>query len=1012
VADALLPADPTQEELDETYEIALRILYRLLFVAYAEDRDLLPLHASTAYREHSLKRMAQRLADDRSREIVHGGEDFYWSEVTQVWKAVSRGNPGWDVPAYNGTLFSSDPEISPLGARIEDLTLSDRAFAPALAALVVDETEEGVEKPVDFRSLGVREFGTIYEGLLESELSVAETDLSVDVRSGAYLPAATGDEAVVRAGEVYLHDRSGARKATGSYYTKQFAVEHLLHHALEPALDEHLARLDGMSEREAGRRFFEFRVADIAMGSGHFLVAAIDRIERRLVGYLAERPLPDVKEELTRLRRVALENLGPDWAGEPIEDTQLLRRQVARRCIFGVDLNPMAVELARLSIWIHTFVPGLPLSLLDQNLVQGNSLVGIATFEEASELIQADSGDLFAFVASERLAAVREPLEKLGRLTDANDAEIREARELYSEMQRVTQAEGDLFTILTASRTNEELQTKLAEGRVATTPERQGDAFQAGLAREAEAELDGLDVLHFPLAFPHVFLGGRRGFDVILGNPPWEEATLERDAFWARHFPGLRGLPQHEQEVRIAQYEADRPDLVVQFEREKEAARRLRELLTAGAYPGMGTGDPDLYKAFVWRFWHLVSPDGGRLGVVLPRSALSAKGSGDFRKGMLERAEIVDLTMLLNNRQWVFEEVHPQYTIGLTAITRREDADECRLRLRGPYASLERFEAGAVKEPVKFYGREVEEWNDDASFPLLPSEESAEDFAQLRKSPRLDLDDGASWRARPHAELHATHDKPVMDLDSVERPDGFWPVFKGESFDLWTPDTGTYYAWADPEVVIPYLQRKRERATSRSAFAEFDAEWRGDPNTLPCRRPRVAFRDITNRTNRRTVIAALLPPEIFITNAAPYLLWPRGDERDEAYLLGVLCSLPLDWYSRRFVETHVNYYVFNPFPVPRPDHGDSRRSRVVALAGRLAACDDRFSEWAETVGVDCGPLPDDEKADRIQELDAVVAHLYGLTEAHLVHIFETFHEGWNYEERLRATLVHYRRMNS
>ena len=190
-----------------------------------------------------------------------------------------------------------------------------------------------------------------------------------------------------------------------------------------------------MPDREAGRRFFEFRVADIAMGSGHFLVGAVDRIERRLANYLAGRALPDVREEFARLRRTAAEQLGPDWSGDLIEDVQLLRRQVARRCIFGVDMNPMAVELARLSLWIHTFVPGLPLSLLDHNLVRGNSLVGVATFDEASELFEAESGanrSIFLPAVQRRLRTVRKPLEKLARLTDANDAEIREARELYA----------------------------------------------------------------------------------------------------------------------------------------------------------------------------------------------------------------------------------------------------------------------------------------------------------------------------------------------------------------------------------------------------------------------------------------------------------------------------------------------------------------------------------------------------------------------------------------------------
>jgi hypothetical protein len=151
----------------------------------------------------------------------------------------------------------------------------------------------------------------------------------------------------------------------------------------------------------------------------------------------------------------------------------------------------------------------------------------------------------------------------------------------------------------------------------------------------------------------------------------------------------------------------------------------------------------------------------------------------------------------------------------------------------------------------------------------------------------------------------------------------------------------------------------------------------------------------------------LIPGEVFVTNKAPYLLWPAGDEKDHAYLLGVLCSLPLDWYSRRFVEIGLNFFILNPFPVPRPPRESALWQRVVALAGRLGSPDKRFAQWAKAVGVSCGKLHPDEKQDMIAELDAVVAHLYGLTEAHLRILFETFHEGWDFEDRLRATLQHF-----
>lgn len=249
-----------------------------------------------------------------------------------------------------------------------------------------------------------------------------------------------------------------------------------------------------------------------------------------------------------------------------------------------------------------------------------------------------------------------------------------------------------------------------------------------------------------------------------------------------------------------------------------------------------------------------------------------------------------------------------------------------------------------------------------------------------------------------------------MILDP-EAADDLWPVYKGASFDLWEPDTGEYYAWADPDYICGVLQERRlnQANLGRSAFSELPREVIADPATLPCRSPRIAFRDVARATDSRTLHCALVPPEVVIANQAPYLLWARGDERDQAYLVAVLSSLPLDWYARRYVETRVNFYVFYPFPIPNPDRDDPLRRRVEELSGRLAAVDDRYARWAAAVGVPVGSVTDPaEKTDMIAELDAAVALLYGLDEADVRHIFETFHVGWDYHSRLDAVLSHYR----
>ncbi len=170
-----------------------------------------------------------------------------------------------------------------------------------------------------------------------------------------------------------------------------------------------------------------------------------------------------------------------------------------------------------------------------------------------------------------------------------------------------------------------------------------------------------------------------------------------------------------------------------------------------------------------------------------------------------------------------------------------------------------------------------------------------------------------------------------------------WPVYGGRSFNLWQPDTGDYYAWAEPQPITTALQQRRRRGQGnrRSAFSEFSREWAESRATLPCLSPRIAFRDVTNRTNNRTVIAALVPGDRVITNQAPYVLWPGGTEGDEAYLLGVLSSMVLDWFARRVVELHVpNSTTRTPAP---PASGSAPASSTSPAASPLPSRTTRAS---------------------------------------------------------------------
>lgn len=1016
IASRLAP-DPDEPVLAAAYDQTLNILFRLLFVAYGEDKDLLPYDTNSRYADHSLKRIARRLGEDINNGTLAFDDSAadLWEDVVQIWNAIDGGNKGWGIPPYNGGLFSADANTNPAGAALAQLRLTNSEFGPALTALLVDIGDSGeTVGPVDFRSLSVREFGTIYEGLLESELSVAPTDLTVDT-NGTYVPASRRQKIEIPVGTVYLHNRSGSRKATGSYFTKPFAVEHLLDHALEPALVDHLARiqkfLDAGDDAAAASVFFDFRCADIAMGSGHFLVAAVDRIEARLSAFLALNPISAITAGLDRLRVVAYDALGDLADGVEIETTSLLRRQIARRCIYGVDRNEIAVELSRLAIWIHTFVPGLPLSFLDHNLVVGDSLTGIGTIDEALGALGVDDAktgtmSLMREEIEGFLDRASTSLRRLGTIADATVADVKAARTAHLEALKNVAPASALFDLLVAARLG------IANAPLSVDE----DCLQRDAQRPVVLDaLTRLRALHFPVAFPEVFLRERPGFDCVLGNPPWETVKSEEHKFWGLRFPGLRSLPTGEMNREITRLRRTRPDLSAEYATQQAADDALRQLILAGPYPGLGAGDPDLSEVFAWRFMQLVAPSHGVFGVVLPRTVFMSKGTDRWRETLFASGQLLDLTTLVNSGGWVFDDVHQQWTVALTSYSKGRGPGTS-VSLHGPFRSLAEFRAGRSGPGAMLSVEDILKWTPGAGIPLLPSESAAGVYRKIRAHPAL-VSAEQPWEVRTYNEFHSTADKVenggVIDTH-VEHPAGWWPVYKGESFSLWNPWTGIAYGWAKPKLAEATLQTKRIKQIkgTRSAFAGMPTSWAEDRQTLPCRHPRIAWRKVARATDTRSFYAALLPPNVLSADHN-YLLFFTGDEcaREEAYILGVMCSMPFDWHARLWVEANFTASIVKPFPIPSSRRSDRTRRVVEKIAGRLAAVDERYEAWAAQVGVPVGPVLHDQRPDLIAKLDAAVAVLYGLDEVDLRVIYDTFHQRADYTAHCERVLAHHRTLS-
>ncbi len=541
-------ADFSEARLREVFEGTLTLLYRVLFVLYAEAGDLLPVRDVRGYLSCSLRRMCDEIAetagdhldtvDDRlaGRWTEHGTE--LYDRLLELAKTIAEGDPARNVPLYNGGLFVTSPAADDDSAEARNgrflsaWKVQDLALAKGLDALTrtLDSRTHGLVK-LDYRDLGVRQLGSIYEGLLEHRL-------------------------VLDGGAVKLDSTDDKRHATGSFYTPEHLVRFVVERTLGPVMRAHLRQMAARFEDARQKKidaatladeFFDLTVVDPSMGSGHFLVTAIDWITDELVDFLAAHPRSILQGELKRTRETILaevEQQGVTIDEHQLTDLALLRRFILKRCIFGVDLNPMAVELAKVSVWLHCFTLGAPLSLLDHHLRCGNSLAGVWVDDvrEASSVKQQSLFDQDNFGS---LQKATESMNKVVRMPDLTPAEAKRSRAAYqsalvelSALKRLLDVycAHHLVVVKASECVNDHhpvvafLSTstagKMAHAKDPRAALSKADPSTRKRITEALDLADAHHFFHWELEFPEIFYRAKRrekvrGFDAVIGNPPW-----------------------------------------------------------------------------------------------------------------------------------------------------------------------------------------------------------------------------------------------------------------------------------------------------------------------------------------------------------------------------------------------------------------------------------------------------------------------------------------------------------
>ncbi|MDP3462708.1 MAG: hypothetical protein Q8S18_07980 [Bacteroidales bacterium] len=659
-AESLDPDEFQNGKVKGFYAEILNIIYRLLFLMFAEQKGWLPVRNSIYARTYSLnalREMAER------GNYSHDEEHDLWEGLKITFKLVANGyefKNGDKINAFGGQLFS-DKKI----AIIKDLPLKNKFLLDAIDRLSYFKLDN-LNNRINYANLAIDELGSVYESLLDYEPKLAKESTTLN-------------KTELRRGEFYLDDRGTDRKTTGSYYTDSRLVAQLIESALVPVINNALAEKNSIEEKE--KALLDLKVADIACGSGAFICAALEKMGEQL----------------------ALIRMGDEE--RPTEDQlREAKRDVLLNCIYGVDLNPMALELAKFSLWITASLPDMPLSFLDHKLKCGNSLIGATTElikkgipEEAYKPVGNDNPAICTELKKkvrreqESLSRVNEPtiqyglqfkrneIDELLRLREVLNnrkqeevADVDLAEEEYHQLEKMERKFKDwlMADVWTAAFFIEktELDQTLYPTNVTLENLRENQPVNEVLINRVLKTADQYNFFHFHLEFPEVFEKG--GFDCLLGNPPWERIKLQEKEFFASYDKSIATAKrQTERQRLIANIQKSNPILFKHFEDEKRKADSETQFLReSGKFKLSAIGDINTYGLFVESFYQLISSV-GFCSIICPTGVATKSNTQYLFKELLENTNLICFYDFTNQKQ-IFRGVDSNFKFCLLSFSK------------------------------------------------------------------------------------------------------------------------------------------------------------------------------------------------------------------------------------------------------------------------------------------------------------------------------------------------------
>lgn len=953
--------------MQDWFNQILRTVYRLIFLAVAEDRNLLhlpetkadirDLYASNYGFNHWRDRSARRLAYDHHTDN--------WETLNIVFSALETGAKPLGLPALGG-LFKSDQTPDLNGAK-----LSNRAFLEAVFGLAWF-VENNARARINWRDMATEELGSVYESLLEL----------VPFREN-------GGQTFVFAGGV--ETKGNARKTSGSYYTPDSLVQCLLDSTLDPVLDK--------AEQKGGaEEILKLKVIDPACGSGHFLLGAARRMANRVA----------------QVRNID----APDY--------QAAMRDVVRNCIHGVDRNPMAIELAKVALWIETVTPGKPLGFLDANIVCGDSLLGVfdlkvledgipdeaykpltgddkAVASELKKRNKAEREGQGAFDWSSGGVAVMPPKKMaadvghLRNLPEETVADVEAKRAKFEAWvvdpkRAATQLACDLHIasfLMCKTQAPDSLNKNVIPTTANVVNALSGGAQDREMVRAATETARNASVLHWPLAFPEVLIGAG-GFDVVLGNPPWGQIQFDDVKWFSSIIPEISTNPDKaDRDSLIMKLSVHNPSMYEEYISAKRSIDASQVFIqSSGRFKASSFGRLNTAPCFAELFLDISR--NGHAGIIVPSGILT----DDFNKKIFCR--FVDEGRILSafdfeNRSGLFPGVDSR--IKFSVITFGQNASDVKF---GFFLS----DPSEVNDNRKIFSLKSSDINllspNTGTAAVFRTKYDADLTANLyRRVPVLKAENSPisvnSWSVSTQLMFMINTDaKIIRDISTLDggEIENYVPLGEGEYGHQYDHRFATF----DGVKVIntPVSERSVAHEITFKQCVPKDIFYeRIGRRGVSDRKAFVAFRRVARNTDERTMICAAMP---FQPTSYGWIMVYEQGLQDECLLMANFNSLFFDYILRnRLVQPSIPQGVVYQCPViPKYSYDKLCKKYILERVIELSYTSNSLAPLAEELGYDGPPFlwNEERRAQLRAELDAWYALAYGLTRDELRYVLD------------------------